>query len=166
MSPLTLFLWHDSVAYSSIFLSIYINFQISLSIFTKKPARILNGIALCLNLFISSLNFAVFSNFHYTNNVVHLLNIFLSILFFLMLLCVYLISFSDCSLQVYENTVDFCILILYLANFLNSYIQFSSVQFSRSVISDSLRPHELQHARPSCPLPFPGVQSNSRPSSQ
>ena len=30
-------------------------------------------------------------------------------------------------------------------------IQFSSVQFSRSVVSDSLRPHELQQARPPCP---------------
>ena len=35
--------------------------------------------------------------------------------------------------------------------------QFSSVQFSRSVVSDSLRPHELQHARPPCPSPTPGV---------
>ena len=42
----------------------------------------------------------------------------------------------------------------------------SSVQFSRSVVSDSLRPHELQHAWPPCPLPTPGVHSNSRPSSQ
>ena len=42
--------------------------------------------------------------------------------------------------------------------------QFSSVQFSRSVVSDSLRPHELQHARPPCPSPTPGVHSNSRPS--
>ena len=33
----------------------------------------------------------------------------------------------------------------------------SSVQFSRSVMSDSLRPHESQHARPPCPLPIPGV---------
>ena len=33
--------------------------------------------------------------------------------------------------------------------------QFSSVQFSRSVMSDSLRPHELQHARPPCPSPTP-----------
>ena len=33
-------------------------------------------------------------------------------------------------------------------------IQFSSVHFSRSVVSDSLRPHELQHARPSCPSPI------------
>ena len=41
----------------------------------------------------------------------------------------------------------------------------SSVQFSRSVVSDSLLPHESQHARPPCPLPTPGVHSDSRPSS-
>ena len=40
------------------------------------------------------------------------------------------------------------------------------VQFSCSVVSDSLRPHESQHARPPCPSPTPGVHSNSRPSSQ
>ena len=40
--------------------------------------------------------------------------------------------------------------------------QFSSVQFSPSVVSDSLRPHESQHARPPCPSPTPGVHSNSR----
>ena len=44
--------------------------------------------------------------------------------------------------------------------------QFSSVQFSHSVVFDSLRPHELQHARPPCPSPTPGVHSDSRPSSQ
>ena len=44
-------------------------------------------------------------------------------------------------------------------------IQFSSVQFSQSVMSNSLQPHELQHARPSCPSPTPRVHSNSRPSS-
>ena len=38
-------------------------------------------------------------------------------------------------------------------------------QFS-SVVSDSLRPHESQHARPPCPSPTPGVNSDSRPSSQ
>ena len=38
----------------------------------------------------------------------------------------------------------------------------SPVQFSRSVVSDSLRPHELQHAKPPCPTPTPGVYSNSR----
>ena len=41
----------------------------------------------------------------------------------------------------------------------------SSVQFSCSVMSDSLRPHESQHARPPCPSPTPGVHSNSCPSS-
>ena len=44
--------------------------------------------------------------------------------------------------------------------------QFSSVQFSRSVVSNSLRPHELQHTRPPCPSPTPGVHPDSRPSSQ
>ena len=52
-------------------------------------------------------------------------------------------------------------------------LRFSSVQFSRSVVSDSLQPHESQHARPPCPSPTPrvhsptpGVHSNSRPLSQ
>ena len=40
------------------------------------------------------------------------------------------------------------------------------VQFSHSVLSDSLRPHESQHARPPCPSPTPRVHSNARPSSQ
>ena len=43
---------------------------------------------------------------------------------------------------------------------------FSSVKFSRSVVSDFLRPHESQHARPPCPSPSPGVHSNSRPSNR
>ena len=41
-----------------------------------------------------------------------------------------------------------------------------SVQFSCSVVSDSLRPHESQHSRPPCPSPTPRVHSDSRPSSQ
>ena len=41
-----------------------------------------------------------------------------------------------------------------------------SVQFSHSVVSNSLRPHELQHARPPCPLPTPGVYTNSCPLSR
>ena len=41
-----------------------------------------------------------------------------------------------------------------------------SVQFSRSVVSDSLWPHESQHARPPCPLPIPRVHPNPCPSSQ
>ena len=41
-----------------------------------------------------------------------------------------------------------------------------SDQISRSVVSDSLRPYESQHARPPCPSPTPGVHSDSHPSSQ
>ena len=51
--------------------------------------------------------------------------------------------------------------LLFLCSF-----QFSSVQFSRSVVSDCLQPHESQHARPPCPSPTPGIQPNSCPSSQ
>ena len=40
-----------------------------------------------------------------------------------------------------------------------------SVQFTCSVMSDSLQPHESQHARPPCPSPTPGVHSDSHPSS-
>ena len=55
-----------------------------------------------------------------------------------------LISLSDFSLLAYRNVKD-------------------SVQFSCSVMSDSLRPHELQHARPPCPSPTPGVHLNPCP---
>ena len=41
-----------------------------------------------------------------------------------------------------------------------------SVQFNSSVMSDYLRPHEVQHARPPCPSPSPGVHSDSRPLSR
>ena len=44
--------------------------------------------------------------------------------------------------------------------------EWSSVQFSRSVVSDSWRPHELQHTRPPCPSPTPGVHPDSCPLSQ
>ena len=43
---------------------------------------------------------------------------------------------------------------------------FSSVQFSHSVVSDSLQPHKSQHARPPCPSPTPRVHSDSRPSNR
>ena len=46
------------------------------------------------------------------------------------------------------------------------HIFFTSVKFSRSVVSNSLRPHELQHTRPPCPSPTPGVHSDSSPSSR
>ena len=49
---------------------------------------------------------------------------------------------------------------------LTNKLAYSSVQFSRSVMSDSLWPHESQHARPPCPSSTPGVHSDSHPSSQ
>ena len=55
---------------------------------------------------------------------------------------------------------------MFCLNFLvELFSYFLSVQFSHSVVSDSLRPHELQHARPPCTSPTPGVHSNSCPSS-
>ena len=47
-----------------------------------------------------------------------------------------------------------------------NFLSYQLVQFSRSVVSDSLWHHESQHARPPCPSPTPRVHSNSRPSSQ
>ena len=63
---------------------------------------------------------------------------------------------------VFNAIVNWIFLKLYFSDFL----LFSAVQFSRSVISNSLRPHELQHARPPCPSPTPGVSPNSHPLSQ
>ena len=59
--------------------------------------------------------------------------------------------------------------LVYIFQFLHLFFfvfpsQFSSIH-SRSVVSDSLRPHESQHARPPCPSQTPGVHSNSHPSS-
>ena len=67
---------------------------------------------------------------------------------------VFLISPSDSSLLMYRNTRDFCGLILY------------SVHFSHSVVSDSLRPHELQHVRPPYPSPTIRVHPNPYPLSR
>ena len=47
-----------------------------------------------------------------------------------------------------------------------SWMGFSSVQFSHSIMSNSLRPHESQHTRPPCPSTTPRVHSDSRPSSR
>ena len=58
----------------------------------------------------------------------------------------------------------------YRQNLVNSFLkhstEYSSLQFSRSVLSNSLWAHESQHARPPCPSPTPGVHSNSCPLSR
>ena len=57
--------------------------------------------------------------------------------------------------------------LIFFIHFTNDKIAFFiSVQFSHSVESDSLRPRELQHARPPCPSPTPWVHLNSRPLSR
>ena len=67
-------------------------------------------------------------------------------------------------------TITYIIDLSYNKSYLHSLgkpsVQFSSFQFSRSVVSDSLRPLESQHARPPCPSLTPGVDSNSRSSSR
>ena len=62
----------------------------------------------------------------------------------------------------FQKNIYFCL--IDYAKALSASVQFR--QFSRSVVSGSLLPHELQHARPPCPSPTPGVHSDSRPSSQ
>ena len=60
-------------------------------------------------------------------------------------------------------------MVFYVCSYFNICIHnislLSSVQFSHSDVPDSLRPHELHHARPPCPLPNPGVHPNPCPSS-
>ena len=65
--------------------------------------------------------------------------------------------------QIGKGVHQGCILSLCLFNL---YGEFSSVLFSRSVVSDSLWPHESQHTRPPCPSPSPRVHSNLCPLSQ
>ena len=60
-----------------------------------------------------------------------------------------ILKFRDTDLNIYFNEVNV------------TRHNISLVQFSRSVGSDSLWPHELQHARPPCPSPTPGIYSNS-----
>ena len=59
----------------------------------------------------------------------------------------HIIIFSSEIFKTQSTHLCFCVLL-------------SSVQFSRSVMSNSLRPHESQHTRPPCPSPTPGVHSN------
>ena len=61
---------------------------------------------------------------------------------------------------VHSNSIQRLVIIVFF------FIQFSSVQFSHSVVFDSLQPHKSQHARPPCTSPSPSVHWNSRPSSR
>ena len=83
------------------------------------------------------------------------------------------------SLSLFKNTCPFCLTnicsskTMHIPQILRTlliphsrHLLFQSVQFSNSVVSDSLGPHESQHARPPCPSPTPRVLSDSHPSSQ
>ena len=69
-----------------------------------------------------------------------------------------------CSLSI-SNFLEEISSLSHSVLFLCFFTLFTSVQFSHSVVSDSLRPHEPQHARPPCSSPSPRVHSDSRPSS-
>ena len=84
-----------------------------------------------------------------------------SVLYF----CLFIL-FMGFSRQEYWISLTFPSPVDHILSELSTMTHPSSVQFSRSVVSNSLRPHELQHARPPCPSPTPRVHSDSRPSSQ
>ena len=62
--------------------------------------------------------------------------------------------------------LSFSVCFISLSIMPSRFIEFSVVQFSRSVVSDSLQPHGLQHTRLPCPSPTPRIYSNSRLLSQ
>ena len=73
--------------------------------------------------------------------------------------------FNLCTCILKNMVLAFCSLLFSTVEYIRNIVSYLSVQFSRSVMSDSLWPYELQHARPPCPSPSPGVHWNSRPSS-
>ena len=72
----------------------------------------------------------------------------------------------DCSLSHFSVHGILQARILQWVAMPSSSLYYSSVQFSRSVVSDSLPLHKLQHVRPPCPSPIPGVHANSCPLSR
>ena len=76
------------------------------------------------------------------------------------------ISCIDWQILYHWATREGCILKLYTCNYIHVYITYSTVHFSRSVVSNSLWPHESQHARPLCPSPTSRVYSNTCPLSR
>ena len=77
-----------------------------------------------------------------------------------------LFYFMYLILEIFPLPISFSQTFYSLFEDISSNAVLSSVQFSRSVVSDSSRPHESQHARPPCSSPTPGVHLDSRPLSQ
>ena len=82
-----------------------------------------------------------------------------------MCVCLYVCAHTT-YLSIYLLMDTCCFYILAIINNAAVNTEEHPVQFSYSVMSDSLRPHEPQHTRPPCPSPTPGVYSNSCPLSQ
>ena len=82
-----------------------------------------------------------------------------------LILCFLLLPSIFPSIRVYSSESALCIMWPKYWSFRLVSCILCSVEFSHSVVSDSLLPHGLQHARPPCLSPPPGVHWNSRPSS-
>ena len=107
-----------------------------------------------------------------------------NIVFFLCFLAnpSYLLSFNSHDSESMRCEADLIVILLYISQWGSEHLLgrnaifnicvtpilhiVQAIQFSRSVVSNSLQPHGLQHARPPCPSPTPGVHSDSRPLSQ
>ena len=63
--------------------------------------------------------------------------------------------FNGCTCILKNMVLAFCSLLFSTLEYIRNIVSYLSVQFSRSVMSDSLWPYELQHARPPCPSPSP-----------
>ena len=72
-------------------------------------------------------------------------------------------NFGYTTLLLWTGYLITPILVIFITEWV---FRLNSVQFSCSVMSNSLQPHESQHSRPPCPSPTPGVHSNPHPSSQ
>ena len=71
---------------------------------------------------------------------------------------------AESAIPIGNCTIPIGIILRYVDEYLDDHISkfsYIAVQFSHSGVSDSLRPHELQHARLPCPSPVPGACSNS-----
>ena len=77
----------------------------------------------------------------------------------------HLFSFGACALSVSEARAESRVAQTFFSDCRN-FIFYISVQLSHSAVSNSLRPHGLQHSRPPCPSPAPEAHSNSCPSSR
>ena len=101
----------------------------------------------------------------YSSNIYHSVNTLTSLIFIVFSLVVS--DLLNVHFHIFHNGTHVSrVLVGDNINKFNFTFDISSVQVSRSVMSDCLRPHESQHARPPCPSPITRVHSDSRPSSQ